>query len=209
MYCPACRSDLSDVEAPMPDGSVVGFHSCPSCLGLWIAEFEIKKVLKLRAFPEDYIPTNAPSEGLFLIEEGRRVCPECFQVLDLVERNGIKVDVCKGCKAVWFDGGELYQLYTASAGALQQPKRKILYGNGIESEPAFNTSAPSTPNLPLTPSRAPLCNNDQWGSLERPETTVYYDRRGRMHEDSGMFGFLAVSFVELLASAIFDLFTDR
>jgi uncharacterized protein len=34
-------------------------------------------------------------------------CPACKQPLIVVERSGIEVDWCPGCKGIWFDAGEL------------------------------------------------------------------------------------------------------
>lgn len=43
-------------------------------------------------------------------------CPVCDQQLREIERSGIHVDVCPGCKGVWLDRGELEKLLERESG---------------------------------------------------------------------------------------------
>ncbi len=39
------------------------------------------------------------------------LCPKCHdQVMVVVERNGIEIDYCGGCRGIWLDRGELDKL---------------------------------------------------------------------------------------------------
>jgi Zn-finger nucleic acid-binding protein len=37
-------------------------------------------------------------------------CPRCEGALDEREREGVTIDVCRGCRGVWLDRGELEKL---------------------------------------------------------------------------------------------------
>jgi Zn-finger nucleic acid-binding protein len=37
-------------------------------------------------------------------------CPRCSEQLDEKDREGITIDVCRGCRGVWLDRGELEKL---------------------------------------------------------------------------------------------------
>jgi N utilization substance protein A len=43
-------------------------------------------------------------------------CPVCGQSLREVERSGVAIDICPGCKGVWLDRGELEKLIAREAG---------------------------------------------------------------------------------------------
>lgn len=44
------------------------------------------------------------------------ICPKCHdQVLVVVDRDGIEVDYCGGCRGVWLDRGELEKLIARAA----------------------------------------------------------------------------------------------
>ncbi len=42
-------------------------------------------------------------------------CPVCEERMREVEKNGVTLDVCPGCKGVWLDRGELEKLLELSA----------------------------------------------------------------------------------------------
>jgi uncharacterized protein len=43
-------------------------------------------------------------------------CPVCDERMKEVERQGVSIDICPGCKGVWLDRGELEKLIAASQG---------------------------------------------------------------------------------------------
>lgn len=44
------------------------------------------------------------------------LCPKCHdQVLVVIEREGIEIDYCGGCRGVWLDRGELEKLISQAA----------------------------------------------------------------------------------------------
>ncbi len=55
-------------------------------------------------------------------------CPVCDERLREVERSGVMIDICPGCKGVWLDRGELEKLLQLadqeSRGDLHPPRRE-------------------------------------------------------------------------------------
>ncbi len=47
-------------------------------------------------------------------------CPRCEGPLDERERDGVVVDVCRTCRGVWLDRGELEKLIARAARELEQ-----------------------------------------------------------------------------------------
>lgn len=43
-------------------------------------------------------------------------CPVCDEKMKEVDRSGVMVDICPGCKGVWLDRGELDKLISLSEG---------------------------------------------------------------------------------------------
>lgn len=67
------------------------------------------------------------------------LCPKCHdQVLVIVERQGIEIDYCPGCRGVWLDRGELEKLI-AQAGDSSQPEwRERSHGREYERRQRFD-----------------------------------------------------------------------
>ena len=43
-------------------------------------------------------------------------CPVCGDKLKAIEKYGVEVDVCPGCKGVWLDRGEIEKILAADSG---------------------------------------------------------------------------------------------
>jgi Zn-finger nucleic acid-binding protein len=48
------------------------------------------------------------------------ICPVCGDKLRAIERSGIEIDICPGCKGIWLDRGELEKLLTVESGLNSQ-----------------------------------------------------------------------------------------
>ncbi len=68
---------------------------------LYFARQDKKKLEELKATQDADIP------------RGR--CPRCGQELVEVDREKVKVDVCKDCRGIWLDAGELEALQREQA----------------------------------------------------------------------------------------------
>lgn len=92
-------------------------------------------------------------------------CPVCDQALREVERNGIHIDICPGCKGVWLDRGELDKL-------IERETRGV-----------SETSFPEPP---------PAYRQDSYPSRRRPDDDDDDDRRGygdpRRRKKRGLLG---------------------
>ncbi len=84
--------------------------SCIYCHGHWV-EFETLENIsrELNPWQEQAAPIqlrelNPPAEG-------DRVCPKCPSIkLHVLKNDGLELDICKGCKGLFFDDGELEQV---------------------------------------------------------------------------------------------------
>jgi len=62
------------------------------------------------ASPQENTPVaeTAPSDPAYNADEEPPVdCPRCGKPLIVIEREGIELDGCPGCRGLWFDAGEL------------------------------------------------------------------------------------------------------
>jgi Zn-finger nucleic acid-binding protein len=51
-------------------------------------------------------------------------CPVCGDKLRAVEKYGVEVDICPGCKGVWLDRGELEKILAADSGGSAPSDRR-------------------------------------------------------------------------------------
>jgi len=111
MICPRCNTDL---EVQDRDG--IRTSTCPQCNGNWIGGAALA-----RLFDRD---RDAPhiEEALEAIlgldyRNSRRRCPECrSRQMKLLLVDDIELDYCVSCKGLYFDPGELEQVFPNAAG---------------------------------------------------------------------------------------------
>lgn len=106
LACPAC------VKAPLDPwtdpSSGLEIDCCPLCRGFW---FDGEELARLFPSPELF-------QRVFLHEQsaappdpgGERTCPRCQTRLKLTQALGLEIDVCRRCRGIWLDAGELMQL---------------------------------------------------------------------------------------------------
>ena len=51
-------------------------------------------------------------------------CPVCSEKMKEVQKQGVDIDICPGCKGVWLDRGELEKLITMEANYNTEPSSK-------------------------------------------------------------------------------------
>ena len=84
--------------------------ACSECQGVWISEADLASLLhlpiELWKLPAARARFWSPS-----VYDNSASCP-CghASAMESLTRRGVRVDVCEGCGAVWFDGGELQML---------------------------------------------------------------------------------------------------
>ena len=57
-------------------------------------------------------------------EEKAVDCPVCGDKLRAIEKYGVEVDVCPGCKGVWLDRGELEKILAADSSGPEPSDRR-------------------------------------------------------------------------------------
>lgn len=52
-------------------------------------------------------------------------CPVCGDALREIQKHGVEIDVCPGCKGVWLDRGELEKILELEAGGVRRPHESV------------------------------------------------------------------------------------
>jgi len=55
------------------------------------------------------------------LEEYYMQCPVCDAKLRAIERNGVEIDICPGCKGIWLDRGEFEKLIQLEQSGTEPP----------------------------------------------------------------------------------------
>lgn len=131
--CPAC---LGVALRKVPVAAGIDIDHCARCGGTWIHRDQAPR---LRAQPAAAVRAaiTRADEAAFVCHDchgsmsrdaaycpwckraNRLECPECGKEMRRESRQGVTVDVCRGCKGVWLDHHELATLWTVAAtGAL-------------------------------------------------------------------------------------------
>lgn len=107
------------------------------------------------------------------------LCPRCEQAtLDEREREGITVDVCRSCRGMWLDRGELEKLIARATRELEDAG----YGRGEPAyppgPPPYASSAPPPPHFRRddTPPRGTPRHGEHGGHHQHGH---HYDPRKR------------------------------
>ena len=106
------------------------YLSCPTCRGVLLERRDAETIVRSGTHPHFERPAE---EAVF--EDGTALC-SCSEVrMKSGSRDGVTVDVCPKCKAVWFDAGELERVVAAN-------RRKL-----VATLPGASTSTISAPGL--------------------------------------------------------------
>jgi Zn-finger nucleic acid-binding protein len=133
LACPACVGVGMEV-ATLSNGARL--HHCGRCGGTWILRGQIERLRSVPASALRTIIRRADDAG-FLCHDchaptdrdavscpgcgwaNTLECPDCGKRMRRETHNGVTVDVCRPCKAVWLDHHELSSLWAvAAAGAI-------------------------------------------------------------------------------------------
>lgn len=109
LNCPACKSEeLLSLKDPETELEV---DTCPKCLGVWFDASELSKFYQSKELRQRLTPVGGGSvHHTYEISTTARACPRCTTSMDRPYVGGIAVDVCKSCRGVWFDDGELRKI---------------------------------------------------------------------------------------------------
>lgn len=133
--CPACLGVQMTKLRPDPKLELELDH-CERCGGIWFDQGEVD--LLRQAHPQSLATRVKISEQAWVMQchnchaamhrnlakcpacGWRNVlqCPICQKDLAPVLREGLKLDVCRGCRGAWFDNVELAQIWNRSVTAV-------------------------------------------------------------------------------------------
>jgi Zn-finger nucleic acid-binding protein len=107
--CPVCQGQTLD---PLTDSdSGLEVDSCPGCLGVWFDAAELSEFYKSPELIARLTPAGGGSlHHTYEISARARLCPRCRKAMERPHVGGIAVDVCKSCRGIWFDHGELRKI---------------------------------------------------------------------------------------------------
>ena len=100
MRCPRCKNKLKQGTVKK---SAVEIDYCSQCKGFFLGKGEIEKISEAAIRDLRIPPGAAPS---------RMPCPVCEKRMFVFDypQTFVKVDVCKKCKGLWLDAGELKEI---------------------------------------------------------------------------------------------------
>lgn len=103
---------------------------CSTCRGVMLERPNVEKIVQAGTQPRIERPEEEP-----VFEDGTAQCSCSEARMKSVSRDGVTVDVCPKCKAVWFDAGELERVVAAN-------RRKL-----VATLPGASSSTLSAPGL--------------------------------------------------------------
>lgn len=107
--CPACQGQPLDLLTDSSTGLEV--DSCPNCLGVWFDAAELSEFYQSPELMKRLTPVGGGSlHHTYEISSKARRCPRCRHGMDRPLVAGISVDVCRECRGIWFDNGELKKI---------------------------------------------------------------------------------------------------
>jgi Zn-finger nucleic acid-binding protein len=111
MICPRCNTSLETRET----GGITT-STCPACNGNWIGAAALATLF---ARDRDAPRIEEALEAIFDLDfhDSRRLCPGCRgRRLKAIMVDGIELDYCTACKGLYFDQGELEQVFPSTLG---------------------------------------------------------------------------------------------
>lgn len=109
MLCPACKKTPLESTADSQTGLEV--DSCAECLGIWFDSGELQQFYKSQELVKRFAPVGGdPLHHTYEISTSARRCPRCRKAMERPLVGGISVDVCRDCRGIWFDHGELQKV---------------------------------------------------------------------------------------------------
>lgn len=107
MKCPKCHNKMKASEFRGAPSA-----TCSRCSGTWISGESLHDLLEIE---NDYPVLLERFEALFDLDfdEGSRACPACVErKLKLIDIDGTEIDFCPTCKGLFFDKGELREVFS-------------------------------------------------------------------------------------------------
>jgi Zn-finger nucleic acid-binding protein len=109
LLCPACKKHPLESTSDSQTGLEV--DSCSECLGIWFDAGELQQFYQSKELVQRFTPVGGDSlHHTYEISTSARRCPRCRKAMERPLVGGISVDVCRDCRGIWFDQGELQKV---------------------------------------------------------------------------------------------------
>ncbi len=80
-------------------------------MGVWFDAGELQTFYQSRELVQRFTPVGGESlHHTYEISTSARRCPRCRKGMERPLVGGISVDVCRDCRGIWFDHGELQKI---------------------------------------------------------------------------------------------------
>ena len=145
--CPVCLGATLQ-KSTIRDSAPLTLDYCKRCGGIWFDHGEVQRLRRFKA--EQLWQVVAQMEGVHrmhchsctaLLERGADKCMDCGWVVELdcpscgtpmqsAEYEGVRLDVCRKCRGVWFDRHELAEIWRMEFNAALQRRQhgNVAYG---------------------------------------------------------------------------------
>lgn len=91
----------------------VEFYLCRKCYGMWFRRTDLENLAAQIATAPDKLWAlrweKSFSRTTTIEGSARCICPQS-PLMEVVEVDGVNIDVCPSCSGVWLDGGEIRKL---------------------------------------------------------------------------------------------------
>lgn len=112
LFCPSCQELMRVV-----DMSGIQVDECRFCDGIWLDEGEPEALVLLDLVRQHLLEPIGFDDSKSILREGMRLCPRCFQEMEVAPCNSVSVDVCGGCRGLFLDRWELQRIVGGNWGA--------------------------------------------------------------------------------------------
>ncbi len=132
MDCPVCREAMITLEL-----EEVEIDHCLGCGGIWLDAGELEMLLGDSEKSKGVVESFDVAEGC---KEKPRRCPICLKKMEKVlvgpEVKTVLIDRCRKGDGLWFDKGELDDIFTGAAFDEEHKVQKLLkdmFGGAVSS----------------------------------------------------------------------------
>lgn len=167
LLCPCCQNGLKQATVQSADAEATVDY-CVECAGLLVHVNGFRLLT-------DTKPTAHGEETSFVLNRALS-CPGCQQAMDCHlhdSGSNVSIDVCKDCRYVWLDAGELDQIQTERRHADDED---VKLASSEQNSQATPTAVP-TPPRPRNDSD----DSDEW---ERPKRKAKRKKKRKRHSRS-------------------------
>lgn len=105
MICPNCKNEL---KKTVFESYTISY--CKKCKGMWIDSFTFENIKNYESPFGQIININLWKEAENkTVEKSEKKCPQCLKNMAKIKYgdSNVFLEICKDCKGIWFDRGEL------------------------------------------------------------------------------------------------------